>query len=71
MSPRHKRQIAEEFVSGGRCTGRAPCRHFGLQRSTFAYRAKQPNPWLVKLKSAVRRVSMEYPEMGYAKIARC
>ena len=70
MSPGHKRQIAEEFVSGGRCTGRAACRHFGLHRSTFAYRAKQPNAWLSKLKSAVRRVSNQYPEMGYPKIAR-
>ena len=43
MSPGHKRQIAEEFVSGGRCTVRAACRHFGLHRSTFAYEAKQPD----------------------------
>ena len=41
MSPGHKRQIAEKLVSGGRCTARAACRHFGLHRSTFAYRAKQ------------------------------
>ena len=70
MSPGHKRQIAEEFVSGGRCTGRAACRHFGLHRSTFACQAKQPNAWLSKLKSAVRRVSNQYPETGYPKIAR-
>lgn len=70
MSPGHKRQIAEKLVSGGRCTGRAACRHFGLHRSTFAYRAKQPDAWLSKLKSAVRRVSNKYPEMGYPKIAR-
>ena len=70
VSPGHKRQIAEKLVSGGRCTARAACRHFGLHRSTFAYRAKQPDAWLSKLKSAVRRVSNEYPEMGYHKIAR-
>ncbi len=49
---------------------RAACRHFGLHRATFAYRAKQPNAWLSKLKSAVRRVSNQYPGMGYPKIAR-
>ena len=42
----------------------------GLHRSAFAYRAKQPDAWLSKLKSAVRRVSNQYPEMGYPKIAR-
>ena len=47
---------AAEFVSGERCT--------------FAYRAKQPNAWLSKLKSSIRRVSNQYPEMGYPKIAR-
>ena len=49
---------------------RAACRHFGLHRSTFAYRAKQPIAWLSKLKSAVRRDSNQYPEIGYPKIAR-
>ncbi|MAM92154.1 MAG: hypothetical protein CMI15_11880 [Opitutaceae bacterium] len=70
VSPGHKRQIAEKLVSGGRCTARAACRHFGLHRSTFAYRAKQPDAWLSKLKAAVRRASNLYPEMGYPKIAR-
>jgi len=31
---------------------------------------KRPNAWLSKLKSAVRRVSNQYPEMGYPRIAR-
>ncbi len=70
MSPEHKRQIAEKLVSGGRCAARAACRHFGLHRSAFAYWANQPDDWLSKLKSAVRRVSNLYPEIRYPKIAR-
>ncbi len=68
MSPGHKRQIAEAMVKTGRCSGRLACRHFGLHRSTFAYLAKEPDAWLGKLKSAVRRMSHEYPEWGYVKI---
>jgi len=60
MSPGHKRQIAEEFVSGERCTARAACRHFGLHRSTFGYKAKEPDAWLAKLKCALRRMSNQH-----------
>ena len=70
MSPGHKRQIAEEFVSGERCTARAACRHFGLHRSTFGYKAKEPDAWLAKLKCALRRMSNQHPELGYPKITR-
>ena len=70
VSPSHKRQIAEELVSGDRCTARAACRHFGLHRSTYAYRAKEADAWEVKLKGALRRKSNEHPELGYAKITR-
>lgn len=70
MSPGHKRQIAEDLVSRGKCTERAACRHFGLHRSTFAYEAKQPDAWLAKLKGAVRRMSRLHPELGYPKVAR-
>ena len=69
MSPGHKRQIAGKLVDEGQCTGRSACRHFGLHRSTFAYKAKEPDAWLSRLKTALRRLSIEYPEWGYAKIA--
>ena len=52
------------MVSEGRCTARAACRHFGLHRSTFSYRAKTPSPWLGRLKEAIRR------ELGLAVPAR-
>ena len=58
------------MVKDGRCSGRLACRHFGLHRSTFAYKAKEPNAWLGKLRGAIRRCSREYPEMGYQKITR-
>ena len=53
----HKRQVVQSLVVRGRCTVRTVCRHFGLHRSTFRYVAKQPNVWLAKLKTALRRVS--------------
>ena len=68
MSPGHKRQIVEELVGVGCCTARAACRHFGLNRSTFAYQAKEPDAWLARLKSALRRMSNRHPEMSHPKI---
>ena len=62
--------MAEKLVSGDRCTARAVCRHFGLNRSTYAYRAKEADAWEAKLKGALRRKSNEHPELGYAKITR-
>ena len=62
--------MAEKLVSGDRCTARAVCRHFGLNRSTYAYRAKEADAWGAKLKGALRRKSNEHPELGYAKITR-
>jgi transposase InsO family protein len=57
-------------VERGTCSERSACRHFGLHRSTFQYKAKQPDAWLAKLKTALRRLSRQYPEMGYPKITR-
>ncbi|MEO1834154.1 MAG: IS3 family transposase [Akkermansiaceae bacterium] len=68
MSPGHKRQIVERLVIAGRCSGRAACRHFGLHRSTFSYKAKEPDAWLARLKAALRRLSNQHAELGYAKI---
>ena len=49
---------------------RAGCRYFRLHRSTYAYRAKQPDAWLTKLKAAVRRLSRQYARWGYPKITK-
>ena len=57
-------------MARGRCSARAACRHLGLHRSTFRYAAKQPNAWLAKLKTALRRLSNAHPEFGYPKITR-
>ena len=62
--------MAEKLVSGDRCTARAVCRHMGLNRSTYAYRAKEADAREAKLKGALRRKSDEHPELGYAKITR-
>lgn len=70
VSPAHKRELAQRMVSQGRCSARAACRHFGLHRSTFGYRPKEPAPWLAKLRRAIRRMSEAHPELGYPKITR-
>jgi len=70
VSPGHKRQIAQSMVDRGRCTAREACRHFGLHRSTFGYAAKEPDAWMAKLKTALRRLSRLYPEWGYKKITQ-
>jgi len=70
VSPAHKRELAQQMVSQGRCSARAACRHFGLHRSTFGYRPKEPAPWLAKLRRAVRSMSEAHPELGYPKITR-
>ncbi|MEY3000242.1 MAG: hypothetical protein RL648_456, partial [Verrucomicrobiota bacterium] len=49
---------------------RSDCRHFDIHRSTFQYRAKEPDAWLAKLKKALRRVSRKHPEMGSPRIFR-
>lgn len=54
----------------GKCTIRQACRHFELHRSTFAYKRKDENPWMSRLRGAVRYMSNLYPEQGYQKITR-
>ena len=49
---------------------RAACQYFRLHRSTYAYRAKHPDAWLMKLKAAVRRLSRQYARWGYPKITK-
>ena len=49
---------------------RAGCRYFRLHRSTYAYKAKHPDAWLMKLKAAVRRLSRQYARWGYPKITK-
>jgi len=68
VSPGHKRQMAGEFVSAGRCSGRQICRYFHLHRSTFHFRARQPNAWMMRLKAAVRRGSGQYSQWGSATV---
>ncbi len=70
MSPGHKRQVALGFVSRGRCSGREACRYFKLHRSTYRYQAREPNAWMKRLRTAIRKTSLRYRKWGYAKIAR-
>ena len=46
------------------------CRKKGISEQTFQYEAKEPDAWLARSKSALRRVSHANPELGYAKITR-
>ena len=70
MSPGHKRQVALGFVSQGRCSGRAACRYFKLERSTYRYRAKEADGWMKRQRTAVRRHSLAHRSWGYAKITK-
>ena len=70
VSPGHKRQVAERLVARGQCSMRAGCRYFRLHRCTYAYKAKHPDAWLMKLKAAVRRLSRQYARWGYPKITK-
>ena len=62
--------MAESFVAGRRCSGRQACRYFRLHRSTMRYEAREPDAWMKRLRAAVRRVSGEHSQWGYAKITR-
>ena len=64
VSPGHKRQTAESFVKQGKCRKRVACSHFWLHRIISKYEAKQPNAWLARLKTAVRKVSLANLEDG-------
>ena len=70
MSPGHLRQVAQQIVALGRYSIRMVCRHLGVHRNTFNYKAKEPDAYLAKLKTALRRISKKHPEMGYQKITR-
>ncbi len=70
ISPGHKRQVAERLVARGQCSMCAACRYFHLHRCTYAYKAKHPDAWLMKLKAAVRRLSRQYARWGYPKITK-
>ncbi len=56
--------MAGEFVSAGRCSGQQICRYFRLHRLTFRFRAGQPNAWIMRLKAAMRRGSVQYSQCG-------
>lgn len=58
------------MVDRGRCTARSACRHLGLHRSTFSYKAKRASAWLGGLKDRLATLSRQFPEWGYAKITR-
>ena len=64
VSPGHKRQVAERYVTRGRCSMRRVCRYFRLHRCPYAYEARQPDRWLMKLKAAIRRLSRQYARLG-------
>jgi transposase InsO family protein len=58
------------FVTKGRCSGRQACRYFNMHRSTFRYKAKEPDAWQKHLRAAVKRYSLKHRRWGYPKITR-
>lgn len=57
-------------MAQGVCSKREVCRHMGLHRSTFQYKAKEPDAWMSRLRSALKRLSRRHPELGYPKITK-
>ena len=57
-------------MTRGRCSMRGACRYFRLHRCPYAYEARQPDGWVMKLKAAIRRLSRQYASWGYTKIMK-
>lgn len=70
MSPAHKRHLAEDWVREGKYAVGVVCRHLGLGRSSFYYRAKELNAYARGLRQAVWAKSLEHAELGAKKVAR-
>jgi len=70
VSPAQRRQIAEALVRGGRRAVGTVCRHLGLGRSSFYYRAKGAGEYARRLRDAVWSMSVENAEWGAKKVAR-
>jgi putative transposase len=69
VSPGHRRQMAQEVIEVGMCSGRAACRILHLARSTFWYRGRPPSPQQQRLLKRMRELSDQYPRYGYRRIA--
>lgn len=68
VSPGHRRQMAQEVVEAGVCSGRAVCRILGLARATYWYRGKPPSPRQRQMMERMRVLSEKHPRYGYRRI---
>jgi putative transposase len=68
VSPGHRRQMAQEVVGAGMCSGRAVCRILGLARGTYWYRGKAPSPRKGQMMERMRVLSEKHPRYGYRRI---
>lgn len=70
MSAAHRRDLARQAVARRECGQRQACRFFGLNRSTYRYRARVPRLPRQQAEQAVVDLSQEHPELGSDKIGR-
>jgi putative transposase len=68
VSPGHRRQMAQEVVEAGVCSGRAVCRILHLSRATYWYRGKPPSPRQGQMIERMRLLSEKHPRYGYRRI---
>ena len=69
MSPGHKKQVVEEAVKDGVCSGRAGCRILRVSRSGYWYQAGKRSSRLQELVKRIHALADENPRYGNLWIA--
>jgi transposase InsO family protein len=69
VSPGHRKQIAEEVVEAGLCSGRKACRFLRLSRGTYWYRSRPLSSRAQQLRERMCLLSEKHPRYGYRRIA--
>ena len=69
ISPGHRRQMAQEVVADGLCSGRAACRILRVSRATYWYRGRPATPAEEQLRQRLRELSAQHSRYGYRRIA--
>lgn len=69
LSPAHRRDLAQQIVAAGACSGRAVCRILHLARSSYWYQGKPPTPVAEQLRQRLRELAEQHPRYGYRRIA--
>jgi putative transposase len=69
LSPAHRRDLAQQVVAEGLCSGRAACRILCVARSTYWYQGRPLSAAEEQLRQRLRELSEQHPRYGYRRIA--